>query len=97
MSLNGTGTTGRILNLHGRVIYVLLWLIRFLSEKILLLIGLQWELKTCGVLNQEKHMLKIPTDDNGFQIVKSEYERTAAAMIRNYWFGRYYGIIDLKW
>lgn len=38
----------------------------------------------------------IPSGD-GFKIVKSEEEGTAAAMIRNYWFGRYYGIIDPEW
>lgn len=40
---------------------------------------------------------KIPQDDGSFELVKSEEEGTAAAMIRNYWFGRYYGIIDEKW
>ena len=47
--------------------------------------------------NREKQMFKIPTDDGGFQTVESEYERTAASMLRNYWFGRYYGLIDQKW
>ena len=40
---------------------------------------------------------KIPQKDGSFKMVKSEEERTAAAMIRNYWFGRYYDIIDPKW
>jgi hypothetical protein len=40
---------------------------------------------------------KIPQEDGTFKVVKSEYERTAAAMIRNYWFGRYFNIIDPKW
>jgi hypothetical protein len=39
---------------------------------------------------------KIPTDD-GYKIVEAEHERSATAMIRNYWFGRYYGIIDPDW
>jgi hypothetical protein len=39
---------------------------------------------------------KIPTED-GFTMVTSEEEGTAAAMIRNYWFGRYYGFIDPSW
>lgn len=39
----------------------------------------------------------IPQKNGSFKKVKSEEERTAAAMIRNYWFGRYYGIIDEKW
>jgi hypothetical protein len=40
---------------------------------------------------------KIPQKDGSFKLVRSEEERTAAAMIRNYWFGRYYGIINEKW
>ena len=40
---------------------------------------------------------KIPQKDGSFKMVRSEEERTAAALIRNYWFGRYYGIIDEKW
>ncbi|MGB5553733.1 MAG: hypothetical protein WBM83_03675 [Flavobacteriaceae bacterium] len=40
---------------------------------------------------------KIPDEDGGFKLVTSEEEGTAAAMIRNYWFGRYYGIIDETW
>jgi len=40
---------------------------------------------------------KIPQDCDSFTIVESEEERTAAAMIRNYWFGRYYNLIDPEW
>lgn len=40
---------------------------------------------------------KIPMKGGGTKTVKSEEEGTAAAMIRNYWFGRYYGLIDPKW
>lgn len=40
---------------------------------------------------------KIPTQNGEFKLVKSEEEGTAAAMIRNYWFGRYYNLIDPKW
>jgi hypothetical protein len=40
---------------------------------------------------------KIPQEDGSFKIVESEEERTAAAMIRNYWFGRYYNLIDPEW
>lgn len=39
---------------------------------------------------------KIPTSD-GYKLVESEHERSASAMIRNYWFGRYHQIIDPKW
>lgn len=44
-----------------------------------------------------KREFSIPTKDGGSKKVISEEEGTAAAMIRNYWFGRYYGIIDEKW
>jgi hypothetical protein len=46
--------------------------------------------------DRQSKEFNIPTD-NGFKSVKSEEEGTAAAMIRNYWFGRYYGIIDPTW
>ncbi|MDB4583783.1 hypothetical protein N9164_11570 [Draconibacterium sp.] len=46
---------------------------------------------------REKKVFKIPAGDGKFKNVESEYERTAAAMIRNYWFGRYYGLIDPVW
>jgi hypothetical protein len=39
---------------------------------------------------------RIPTE-TGDKVIESEYEETAAAMIRNYWFGRDYGLIDKKW
>lgn len=47
--------------------------------------------------DREKQEFKIPQKDGGFKTIESEYERTAAAMIRNYWFGRYYDLIDPKW
>ena len=40
---------------------------------------------------------KIPQEDGSFKIVKSEEDRSAASMIRNYWFGRHYNLIDSKW
>lgn len=46
---------------------------------------------------RESKEFKIPQEDGSFKMVKSEYEQTAAAMIRNYWFGRYYKLIDPKW
>lgn len=39
---------------------------------------------------------KIP-DDDGFKLVESEEEGIASAMIRNYWFGRHYGIVKEDW
>jgi hypothetical protein len=46
--------------------------------------------------DRRKREFKIP-DENGFELVESEEEGTAAAMIRNYWFGRHYGLIDPNW
>ncbi len=46
---------------------------------------------------RKKREFSIPTKEGGIKKVISEEEGTAAAMIRNYWFGRYYGIIDEKW
>ena len=48
-----------------------------------------------GIEREEKEF-KIPQHDGTFKIVKSEYEQVATAMIRNYWFGRYYNLIDEK-
>ena len=48
-----------------------------------------------GVEREEKEF-KIPQHDGSFKIVKSEFEEVATAMIRNYWFGRYYNLIDEK-
>jgi hypothetical protein len=39
---------------------------------------------------------QIPTED-GIKIIESEEEGIASAMIRNYWFGRHYGLIDKDW
>jgi len=47
--------------------------------------------------DRESKEFKIPKGDGTYKTVESEYERTAAAMIRNYWFGRNYNIIDSKW
>ena len=43
-----------------------------------------------------KNTYKIPTGNN-FKMVESEEEGIASAMIRNYWFGRHYGLIDAAW
>ena len=46
--------------------------------------------------DRRKREFKIPTE-NGYKIVESEEEGSATAMIRNYWFGRFYGLIDSTW
>lgn len=43
-----------------------------------------------------KNTYKIPTG-NILKLVESEEEGIASAMIRNYWFGRHYGLIDAAW
>jgi hypothetical protein len=44
-----------------------------------------------------KKTFEIPTENGSIKMVESEEEGTAAAMIRNYWFGRYYGLIPPTW
>ena len=46
--------------------------------------------------DRRKKEFKIPTEE-GFKIVGSEEEGSASALIRNYWFGRHYGLIDPEW
>ncbi|MEO8961261.1 MAG: hypothetical protein ABI325_05230 [Ginsengibacter sp.] len=46
---------------------------------------------------RETRTFKIPDKNGGYTSVKSEAEGIAAAMVRNYWFGRYYGLIDPAW
>jgi hypothetical protein len=47
--------------------------------------------------DRQSREFSIPQSDGSIKKVESEYERTAAAMIRNYWFGRYYNIIKPSW
>lgn len=47
--------------------------------------------------DRKSREFSIPQEDGTVIKVVSEEEGTAAAMIRNYWFGRYYGIIDPEW
>jgi len=54
-------------------------------------------LKDMWGFNRGKRSFNIPQEDGKIKVVESEEEGTAAAMIRNYWFGRYYGLIDPKW
>jgi len=46
--------------------------------------------------DRSKRMFTIPSPQ-GSITVESEEEVDASAMIRAYWFGRHYGIIDPKW
>jgi hypothetical protein len=43
-----------------------------------------------------KEEFQIPTKD-GYKLVESEVEGSAVYLIRNYWFGRHYGLIDSEW
>ena len=45
---------------------------------------------------RKKREWNIPTED-GYKKIESEEEGIASAMIRNYWFGRHYGIIRPDW
>ena len=57
----------------------------------------QQAIKDMWGFDRSSKVFKIPQGDGTYKSIKSEYEGTAAAMIRNYWFGRYYGLIDEKW
>lgn len=46
--------------------------------------------------NRVKREFKVQTE-SGFKIVESEEDGSAASMIRNYWLGRHYGLIDSTW
>ena len=46
--------------------------------------------------DRNRRVFKIPTP-TGIQEVESEEEGNAVWMLRDYWMGRYYGIIDAKW
>jgi hypothetical protein len=47
--------------------------------------------------DRRNRQFKIPTEDGSYKIVESEEEGSATALIRNYWFGRHYGLIDPTW
>jgi hypothetical protein len=53
-------------------------------------------IKNMWGFDRRSREIKIPTE-NGHKMTESEEEGTAAAMIRNYWFGRHYGLIDPEW
>jgi hypothetical protein len=47
--------------------------------------------------DRRKREFRIPTEDGGYKTVEAEEEGSATALIRNYWFGRHYGLIDPEW
>lgn len=53
-------------------------------------------IKNMWGFDRYKQKFQIPTKD-GFKLVESEAEGNAVYMIRNYWFGRHYGLIDPAW
>ncbi|MCB0730060.1 MAG: hypothetical protein KDC88_03405 [Ignavibacteriae bacterium] len=55
------------------------------------------EIKNMWGFERQKREFNIPNGDGSFNTVESEYEGIASAMIRNYWFGRYYNLIDPTW
>lgn len=57
----------------------------------------QQAIKEMWGFDRGSKVFKVPQEDGSYKSITSEYEGTAAAMIRNYWFGRYYGLIDETW
>lgn len=53
-------------------------------------------IKSMWGFEREMRTFKIPVND-GYKLVESVVEGHASTMIRNYWFGRYYGFIDPEW
>lgn len=47
--------------------------------------------------DRKTRTFNVPQEDGTYKQVVAEEEGTAAAMIRNYWFGRYYNLIDENW
>ena len=45
---------------------------------------------------RHKATFSVPTDE-GIKRIESEYEIHATFVVRTYWFGRQYGLIDEKW
>ncbi|MEM9141526.1 MAG: hypothetical protein AAGA86_00975 [Bacteroidota bacterium] len=54
-------------------------------------------LKDMWGFDRKTTTFRVPQEDGAIKQVVAEEEGTAAAMIRNYWFGRYYNIIDKNW
>ncbi|MCF6286863.1 MAG: hypothetical protein L3K26_16995, partial [Candidatus Hydrogenedentes bacterium] len=54
-------------------------------------------LKNMQGFQRNKRMFSVTKDDGSTVQMASEEEGHAALMIRNYWFGRYYGMIDPSW
>lgn len=46
---------------------------------------------------RRKRTFKVRQDDGTTKLVEAEVDRASTAFLRNYWFGRYYGLIDANW
>lgn len=68
-----------------------------LSEEDILTDEKKQGIKDMWGFERESKVFNIPQEDGSIKKVESEYEHSSAAMIRNYWFGRYYGLIDPTW
>jgi hypothetical protein len=53
-------------------------------------------IKAMWGFERETQTYNIPTE-GGFKKVEAARDRSTSGMIRNYWLGRYYGLIDPEW
>ena len=53
-------------------------------------------LKDMWGFDRNRRTFQIPTQE-GTKAIEAEEEGSAAFMLRNYWFGRYYGFVDAAW
>ena len=54
-------------------------------------------IKNMQGFERRKGVYEVTNDDGTISRVESDREGNAAQLIRNYWFGRYYGYIDPSW
>lgn len=54
-------------------------------------------LKSMEGFQRSRSTFPVTQPDGSVRSIESEREDNAAEMIRNYWFGRYYGLIDPSW
>jgi hypothetical protein len=74
----------------------LIMLYQVLTGEIILTEARIQAIKDMWAFDRQKQTFEIPIE-TGTRIVESEVEGNATEMIRNYWFGRFYGLIDPSW
>lgn len=79
---------------EGSIWYIMLYQVltgeEVLTEKYIQVIKDMWG------FDRRTATYRVPTED-GFKSVETEVDERAAAMIRNYWFGRHYNLINSEW